>query len=85
MRLIEKTLPVKEVNALAVYEMAFLKFLPGWVKEEVLGAFNAKKDKVKIADLPKLRNLHYYPAREPLSVARVLNAAASPWRSYCGL
>jgi len=77
MRLIEKTLPVKEVNALAAYEMAFLKLLPGWVKEEVLNALNAKKDKVKIADLPKLRNLHYYPAREPLSVARFLNAAAA--------
>jgi len=77
MKLIEKTLPVKEANALAAYEMAFLKLLPGWVKEEVLNALNAKKDKVKIADLPKLRNLHYYPAREPLSVARVLNAVAA--------
>ena len=77
MKLIEKTLPVREVNALAAYEMAFLKLLPSWVKEEVLNALNAKKDKVKIADLPKLRNLHYYPAREPLSVARVLNAAAA--------
>jgi putative DNA methylase len=75
--LIEKAFPVKEVNAMAVYEMAFLKLLPGWVKEEVLNALNVKKDKVKIADLPKLRNLHYYPAREPMAVARVLNAAAA--------
>ncbi len=77
MKLIEKTLPIRETNALAAYEMAFLKLLPGWVKEEVLNVLNVKKDKVKIADLPKLRNLHYYPAREPLSAARVLNAAAA--------
>jgi len=76
MKLIEKTFPVKEVNALAAHEMAFLKLLPKWLKEEVLKVLGVSGE-VKGANLPKLHNLHYYPAREPLSVARVLNAAAA--------
>jgi putative DNA methylase len=74
MRLVEKTFPVKEANALAAYEMAF-KFLPGWLADEVKGVLGVLKD-VKRSNLPKLHNLHYYPAREPLSVSRFLNAAA---------
>jgi adenine-specific DNA methylase len=76
MKLIEKTLPVKEVNALAAHEMAFLKLLPGWLADEVKRVLGVSKD-VKRSNLPKLHNLHYYPAREPLAVARVLNAAAA--------
>jgi putative DNA methylase len=76
MKLIEKTLPMKETNALAAHEMAFLKLLPKWLKEEVLKVLGVSGD-VKGANLPKLHNLHYYPAREPLAVARVLNAAAA--------
>jgi hypothetical protein len=75
MKLIEKTFPVREVNALAAHEMAFLKLLPGWGRRSQ-GVLGISKD-VKKSNLPKLHNLHYYPAREPLAVARVLNAAAA--------
>ena len=68
-------MPVKEVNVLAMHEMAFLKLLPSWLKDEVRKVLNISRD-VKKTNLPKLHNLHYYPAREPLAVARVLNAAA---------
>ncbi|MFZ8812044.1 MAG: hypothetical protein ACO2PN_28575, partial [Pyrobaculum sp.] len=76
MKLVEKTFPVKEINALAAHEMAFLKLLPGWLADEVKKVLSITKD-VKRSNLPKLHNLHYYPAREPLSVARFLNATAA--------
>jgi len=61
---------------LAAYEMAFLKLLPGWLVDEMRRTLDISKE-VKRSNLPKLHNIHYYPAREPLSVARVLNAAAA--------
>jgi len=75
MKLIEKTFPVKEVNALATHEMAFLRFPSRWLKEEVKKALDISKD-IKMVNSPRFHNIHYYPAREPLAVARVLNAAA---------
>ena len=75
MQLIEGEMPVREVNVFAMHEMAFLKLLPSWLKDEVRKVLNISRD-VKKTNLPKLHNLHYYPAREPLAVARVLNAAA---------
>ena len=62
MRLIEKTLPVREVDALAAYEVAFLKRLPGWLVDEMLRTLSISKE-VKRSNLPRLHNLHYYPAR----------------------
>jgi adenine-specific DNA methylase len=76
MQLIEREIPVREMNVFAMHEMAFLKLLPGWLMDEVLEVLGVSGD-VKRTNLPKLHNMHYYPAREPLAVARILNAAAA--------
>ena len=72
-RLLEVSFPVKEVNVISMYEMANLKMIPKDIKNELtqlLGVGGMGHN------LPKVHNIHYYPARIPTSGARAVTLAA---------
>jgi adenine-specific DNA methylase len=72
-RLLEVSLPVKEVNAISMYEMANLKMIPKDIKNELIHLLGVEG---KGHNLPKVHNIHYYPARIPTSGARAVTLAA---------
>ena len=71
-RLLEVSLPVKEVNAISMYEMSH-KAVPKEVKDEINRVFGTEG---KAHRIPKIHNIHYYPARIPTSGARAVTLAA---------
>lgn len=74
MKLIEKDLPLQEVNLIAEYEMLFLKMIPRDLKERLRNMLGSSNLKGK--NLPKIHNLMYYPARIPPSAARAVTLAS---------
>lgn len=74
MKFIETALPLYEINILSMHEMSNLKMLPPAIKD-VLKTLFGNKD-LKACNLPKLHNLHYYPARIPTWGARAITLAS---------
>jgi adenine-specific DNA methylase len=74
-RLIEKRLPLAEINAVAEYEMAFLKMMPRELRERIRALVGVSE--LEFSDPPKIRSLMYYPARRPTSAARAVTLAAA--------
>jgi adenine-specific DNA methylase len=72
-RLLEVSFPVKEVNVISMYEMANLKMIPKDIKNELTQLLGVEG---KGHNLPKVHNIHYYPARIPTSGARAVTLAA---------
>ncbi len=77
MKLIENTLPLREINVNCRIEMSG-KFVS---KNEKSALSNVLKistsNKIKYIIPPRLHNLHYYPARIPASGARAVTLAAA--------
>ncbi len=74
MKIIEGSLPLYEINALSMYEMSNLKMLQSAVKAILKKLFGGEE--LKSSNLPKLHNLHYYPARIPTWGARTITLAS---------
>ncbi len=74
MRFIETALPLYEINILSMHEMSNLKMLPPAIKDVLKTLFDNKD--LKACNLPKLHNLHYYPARIPAWGARAITLAS---------
>jgi len=72
MRLIEKYLPLKELNLDSTIEASF-KGIPSEVREEYQKIFGVKPMVVG----PRLRNIHTWFARRPTSPARLLTLSAA--------
>ena len=73
MKFIEASLPLYEINVLSMYEMSNLKMLPLDVKDTLKKLF--RNEDLKACNLPKIHNLHYYPARIPTWGARAITLA----------
>jgi hypothetical protein len=74
MKFIEASLPLFEINVLSMYEMSNLKMLPPDIRETLKKLFG--NEDLKACNLPKIHNLHYYPARIPTWGARAVTLAA---------
>ncbi len=70
MKIIENSLPLYEINILSMHEMSFDKMVPTEVRNALKKLFNSED--IKSSLLPKLRSLHYYPARLPTWGARAI-------------
>jgi adenine-specific DNA methylase len=73
MKFIGDSLPLYEINVLSMYEMSNLKMLPLDVKDTLKKLFG--NEDLKACNLPKIHNLHYYPARIPTWGARAITLA----------
>ena len=72
MKIIENSLPLYEINILSMYEMSH-KAPPIAIKRALIKLFGME---LPISKLPKLHNLHYYPARIPTWGARAITLAS---------
>jgi len=73
-KLIEKELPLQEVNLFAEYDMTF-KYVKREFRESIERLLNTSE--LKFRGLPKIHNLMYYPARRPPSAARAVTLASA--------
>jgi adenine-specific DNA methylase len=74
MKLIEREIPLQEVNLFAEFDMTF-KYIKKEFRESVEKILNASK--LKFRGLPKIHNIIYYPARRPPSAARAVTLASA--------
>ncbi|GEM_PF-288558 len=73
-KLIEEWIPLEKTNACAIIEAAFKQAM----RTKRLREYFEKILGIELKyDMPKLRNLHVWPARRPTSAVRVLNLAAT--------
>jgi len=73
-KLIEKELPLQEVNLFSEYDMAF-QYVKREFRESIERLLNTSE--LKFRGLPKIHNLMYYPARRPPSAARAVTLASA--------